>query len=75
MLTTPCDMGLRADRPQRKCARIVGEVLGKYHPHGDQSVYGSLVRMAQPFSQREVLIDGQGNFGSIGGGGCWKAPL
>ncbi len=61
------DMGLRADRPQRKCARIVGEVLGKYHPHGDQSVYGALVRMAQPFSLREVLIDGQGNFGSIDG--------
>ena len=64
------DMGLRADRPQRKCARIVGEVLGKYHPHGDQSVYGSLVRMAQPFAQREVLIDGQGNFGSIDGDGA-----
>ena len=61
------DMGLRADRPQRKCARIVGEVLGKYHPHGDQSVYGALVRMAQPFSLREVLVDGQGNFGSIDG--------
>ncbi len=64
------DMGLRADRPQRKCARIVGEVLGKYHPHGDQSVYGSLVRMAQGFAQREVLIDGQGNFGSIDGDGA-----
>lgn len=61
------DMGLHADRPQRKCARIVGEVLGKYHPHGDQSVYGALVRMGQPFSQREVLVDGQGNFGSVDG--------
>lgn len=61
------DMGLRSDRPHRKCARIVGEVLGKYHPHGDQSVYGSLVRLAQPFSMREVLVDGQGNFGSIDG--------
>jgi DNA gyrase subunit A len=61
------DMGLRHDRPHRKCARIVGEVLGKYHPHGDQSVYGSLVRLAQPFSMRDVLVDGQGNFGSIDG--------
>jgi DNA gyrase subunit A len=61
------DMGLRNDRPHRKCARIVGEVLGKYHPHGDQSVYGSLVRMAQPFNMRDPLIDGQGNFGSIDG--------
>ena len=61
------DMGLRSDRPHRKCARIVGEVLGKYHPHGDQSVYGSLVRLAQPFSMRDVLVDGQGNFGSIDG--------
>ncbi len=61
------DMGLRADRPHRKCARIVGEVLGKYHPHGDQSVYGSLVRLAQPFSMLEVLVDGQGNFGSVDG--------
>lgn len=61
------DMGLRSDRPHRKCARIVGEVLGKYHPHGDQSVYGSLVRLAQPFSMREMLVDGQGNFGSVDG--------
>ncbi|MFQ5459281.1 MAG: DNA topoisomerase (ATP-hydrolyzing) subunit A [Anaerolineae bacterium] len=61
------DMGLRSDRPHKKCARIVGEVLGKYHPHGDQSVYGSLARLAQPFSMREPLVDGQGNFGSIDG--------
>lgn len=61
------DMGLRSSRPHRKCARIVGEVLGKYHPHGDQSVYGSLVRLAQDFSMREMLVDGQGNFGSIDG--------
>ncbi len=61
------DMGLAADRPHKKCARIVGEVLGKYHPHGDQSVYGALVRLGQPFSLREVLIDGQGNFGSVDG--------
>jgi DNA gyrase subunit A len=64
------DMGLRAAQPHKKCARIVGEVLGKYHPHGDQSVYGSLVRMAQPFALREVLVDGQGNFGSIDGDGA-----
>ncbi|MBN1642827.1 MAG: DNA topoisomerase 4 subunit A [Anaerolineae bacterium] len=61
------DMGLRATAQHRKSARVVGEVLGKYHPHGDQSVYDSLARMAQDFSLREVLIDGQGNFGSIDG--------
>ncbi len=49
----------------KKCARVVGDVLGKYHPHGDQSVYEALVRMAQPFSLRYPLIDGQGNFGSV----------
>jgi len=64
------DMGLRADRPQRKCARIVGEVLGKYHPHGDQAVYGALVRMAQDFTMRHMLVDGQGNFGSVDGDGA-----
>ena len=58
---------LYADRKPAKCARIVGDVLGKYHPHGDASVYDALVRMAQPFLTRAVLIDGQGNFGSIGG--------
>src|SRR5512137_471230 len=52
------DMGLRASGPHKKCARIVGEVLGKYHPHGDVSVYGSLVRLAQPFALREVLVEG-----------------
>jgi DNA gyrase subunit A len=61
------DMGLRADTPYKKCARIVGEVLGKYHPHGDAAVYESLVRMAQDFSMRSPLVDGQGNFGSIDG--------
>jgi len=61
------DMGLRHDRPHRKSARVVGEVLGKYHPHGDQSVYMAMVRMGQRFSMRQVLIDGQGNFGSIDG--------
>ncbi len=61
------DMGLSPDKPHRKSARIVGEVLGKYHPHGDAAVYESMVRMAQDFSMRYVLIDGQGNFGSIDG--------
>jgi DNA gyrase subunit A len=61
------DMRLGATAQHRKSARVVGEVLGKYHPHGDQSVYDSLARMAQDFSLREVLIDGQGNFGSIDG--------
>jgi len=60
-------MGLRHDRPHRKSARVVGEVLGKYHPHGDQSVYMAMVRMAQDFAMRQPLIDGQGNFGSIDG--------
>jgi len=61
------EMGLRYNRPTRKCAKIVGEVLGKYHPHGDAPVYDSLVRMAQPFSMRYPLVDGQGNFGSVDG--------
>ncbi len=58
------DMRLRHDSPHRKSARIVGEVLGKYHPHGDASVYEAMVRMAQDFSMRYLLIEGQGNFGS-----------
>ena len=61
------DMGLRANTPHRKSARIVGEVLGKYHPHGDSSVYNAMVRMAQEFAMRYPLVDGQGNFGSIDG--------
>ena len=61
------DMGIRPGSQYRKSARIVGEVLGKFHPHGDSSVYDALVRMAQPFSMRNPLIDGQGNFGSIDG--------
>jgi DNA gyrase subunit A len=61
------DMGIRPNGPHRKSARIVGEVLGKYHPHGDQAVYDAMVRMAQEFSLRNPLIDGQGNFGSIDG--------
>ena len=59
------DMGLRHDTPYKKSARIVGEVLGKYHPHGDTAVYDAMVRMAQSFSMRYLLVDGQGNFGSI----------
>ncbi len=61
------DMGLRPDSPYKKSARVVGEVLGKYHPHGDQSVYDAMVRLAQDFSMRYTLVDGQGNFGSIDG--------
>ncbi len=61
------DMGIRANSRHRKSARIVGEVLGKYHPHGDQSVYDAMVRMAQTFSLRYMLVDGQGNFGSVDG--------
>ncbi len=61
------DTGLRADTPYRKSARIVGDVLGKYHPHGDQSVYDAMARMAQDFSMRYLLVDGQGNFGSVDG--------
>ena len=61
------ELGLYPERGYRKCARIVGEVLGKYHPHGDTSVYEALVRMAQDFSMREMLVDGHGNFGSVDG--------
>jgi len=60
-------MGLRSDRPFKKAARIVGDVLGKYHPHGDASVYDALVRLAQTFSLRYPVVDGQGNFGSVDG--------
>ncbi len=61
------ELGLHYNRPTRKCAKIAGEVLGKYHPHGDIPVYDALVRMAQPFSLRYPLVDGQGNFGSVDG--------
>ena len=61
------DAGYTADKPYRKSARVVGDVMGKYHPHGDASIYDALVRMAQPFSMRLPLIDGQGNFGSVDG--------
>jgi DNA gyrase subunit A len=61
------ELKLSASQPYKKCAKVVGEVLGKYHPHGDASVYDALVRMAQDFSMRHMLIDGQGNFGSVDG--------
>jgi len=60
-------IGNTSDQPYKKCARVVGEVLGKYHPHGDSSVYGALVRMAQEWNMRYTLVDGQGNFGSVDG--------
>ncbi|MDV7684524.1 DNA gyrase subunit A [Erysipelothrix rhusiopathiae] len=64
------DLGMTSDKPYKKSARIVGEVIGKYHPHGDIAVYDSMVRMAQEFSYRYMLIDGHGNFGSIDGDGA-----
>ncbi|MCS7185021.1 MAG: DNA gyrase subunit A, partial [bacterium] len=67
ILYTMYEMGLRHNTAHKKSARVVGETLGKYHPHGDQAVYDALVRMAQDFSMRYTLIDGQGNFGSIDG--------
>lgn len=63
-------LGLQSNKPHKKSARVVGEVLGKYHPHGDSSVYDTMVRMAQPWSLRYMLVDGQGNFGSIDGDGA-----
>ncbi len=67
ILYTMMELGTTPDKPHRKCARIVGDCLGKYHPHGDTSVYDALVRMAQDFSMRGVMVDGHGNFGSIDG--------
>ena len=64
------ELGLSPDKPHRKSARIVGDVLGKYHPHGDSSVYDAMVRMAQDFSTRYLLVDGHGNFGSVDGDGA-----
>lgn len=64
------ELGVTPDKPFRKCARIVGDVLGKYHPHGDSSVYGALVRLAQDFATRYPLVEGQGNFGSVDGDGA-----
>src|SRR5947209_9052542 len=59
------EQGLAPNRPYRKCARVVGDVMGSFHPHGDQAIYDTLVRLAQDFAQRYPLVDGQGNFGSI----------
>lgn len=64
------ELGLTHDKPHKKCARIVGECLGKYHPHGDTSVYDALVRLAQSFNMSECLVDGHGNFGSVDGDGA-----
>ena len=64
------EMNNTPDKPYRKCARIVGETMGKYHPHGDSSIYGALVYMAQPWNMRSILIDGHGNFGSMDGDGA-----
>jgi DNA gyrase subunit A len=61
------ELGMQSDKPYKKCARIVGDVMGKFHPHGDQAIYSTLVRLAQPFSMRYTLVDGHGNFGSIDG--------
>ena len=61
------ELSLRHNSSFKKCARIVGEVMGKYHPHGDAAIYDALVRMAQPFSMRYPLVEGQGNFGSVDG--------
>lgn len=67
ILYTMSELGLTPDKPHRKCARIVGDCLGKYHPHGDSSVYDALTRMAQPYTMRGIMVDGHGNFGSIDG--------
>src|SRR5688500_16501864 len=64
------DMGLTPDKAYRKSALVVGDAMGKYHPHGDSAIYDTLVRMAQDFSLRYELIDGQGNFGSVDGDGA-----
>ena len=61
------DIGLTSDKPYRKSATVVGEVMGKYHPHGDSAIYDTMVRMAQDFSSRYMLVDGHGNFGSVDG--------
>lgn len=70
ILFTMSELAIGPDTPHRKCARIVGDCLGKYHPHGDSSVYDALVRMAQDFSMRGTLVDGHGNFGSVDGDGA-----
>ena len=64
------NLGNTPDKPHKKSARIVGDVMGKYHPHGDSSIYDAMVRMAQDFSYRYMLVDGHGNFGSVDGDGA-----
>ena len=64
------ELGVTPDKPYKKSARIVGEVMGKFHPHGDSSIYDAMVRLAQPFSTRYMLVDGHGNFGSVDGHGA-----
>ena len=64
------ELGMTPDKPYRKSARLVGDVLGKFHPHGDSSVYDAMVRLAQPFNIRYCLVDGQGNYGSVDGDGA-----
>jgi DNA gyrase/topoisomerase IV subunit A len=70
ILYSMVELGVTPDKPYRKSARIVGDCLGKYHPHGDSSVYDAMVRLAQDFSTRCLLVDGQGNFGSVDGDGA-----
>ena len=69
------EMNLDPNKGYRKSARIVGDTMGKYHPHGDSSIYQAMVRMAQNFSMRYMLVDGHGNFGSIDGYGAAAKPL
>lgn len=70
ILYSMIELGLTPDKQYKKSARVVGDCLGKYHPHGDTSIYGAMVRMAQPFNQSEILVDGHGNFGSVDGDGA-----
>lgn len=70
VLYSMVELGNTPDKPHRKCARIVGDTMGKYHPHGDSSIYGALVNMAQDWSMRYTLVDGHGNFGSVDGDGA-----
>ena len=70
ILFTMLELGMTPDKPHRKSARIVGDCLGKYHPHGDSSVYEAMVRLSQSFNMRVPLVDGHGNFGSIDGDGA-----
>ena len=70
ILYSMTELGVTPDKPHRKSARIVGDVLGKYHPHGDSAVYDATVRLAQDFSTRALLVEGQGNFGSVDGDGA-----